>query len=450
MDERLLDHYNVELRHLRETAGEFAREFPKIAGRLSLDKDAKEICADPYVERLLEGFAYLAARVHLKLDAEFPRFTQSLLETVYPHFLSPIPSMAIVRFDPEENDAALAPGVPVPRGSLIRHTPGKGERTACTFQTAHAVRLLPLRITQARYYTRDVAELNLPPNLPAKAALRIRLQATAGAPFKEIKLDPLSFFVRGADDFPALLCEQIFARKCGLAVQSPADRGKTLGTASAECVRQVGFADSESLLPPSPRSFEGYRLLREYFAFPQRFLFFELIGLEKASEQCKGDELDLVIALREADTRLENRVDASCFELFCAPAINLFPKHLDRIDLSDRFSEFHVVADHNRALDFEIFEMESVTGYGAATGEEQEFRPFYLAKDTDVAAGAFYTTHRVPRVLSAKEKQFGQNLPTVEQRCIYRWWTPSARRIAPISANSASKHCARIGICRSR
>src|SRR5215204_5165413 len=135
MDERLLDHYNKELRHLREMAGEFAREFPKIAGRLALDKDARDICPDPYVERLLEGFAWLAARVHLKLDAEFPRFTQSLLETVYPHYLSPIPSMAVVRFDPEEGDAALAAGVVMPRGSSLKSNLGRGERTPCVFQT---------------------------------------------------------------------------------------------------------------------------------------------------------------------------------------------------------------------------------------------------------------------------------------------------------------------------
>src|SRR5438552_4285488 len=137
MDERLLTHYNNELKHLRETAAEFAREFPKIAGRLALDRDAKESCPDPYIERLLEGFAYLAARVHLKLDSEFPRFTQALLETVYPHYLCPIPSMAVVRFDPEEKDAALAPGVVLKRGTLLRSSIGKGERTACTFQTAH-------------------------------------------------------------------------------------------------------------------------------------------------------------------------------------------------------------------------------------------------------------------------------------------------------------------------
>lgn len=408
MDERLLEHYNNELRHLREMAGEFAREFPKIAGRLSLDKDAKEICPDPYVERLLEGFAFLAARIHLKIDSEFPRFTQSLLETVYPHYLSPIPSMAVVRFDPEEQEGALAEGVVVPRGTLMRSSIGKGERTACTFQTAHEVRLLPVRITEVRYFTRDTSELNLPRELQARAAIRIRLQATAAVPFKDIKLDPLTFFIRGADDLPALIYEQIFARKSALILQSVAERGKTLASLPPSSIRRVGFSDKEALLPQSPRGFEGYRLLREYFAFPQRFLFFELAGLGEAARLNKGDQLDLVIALKEPETRLESRIDATCLELFCSPAINLFPKTLDRINLSDRFSEFHVVADRNRPLDFEVFEIESVTGYGAVAGQEQEFRAFYLARDTDLGAGAFYTTNRIRRMLTAKEKQFGR------------------------------------------
>jgi len=406
MDERLLEHYNTELRHLREMAGEFAHEFPKIAGRLALDKDAKEICPDPYVERLLEGFAYLAARIHLKLDAEFPRFSQSLLETIYPHYLSPIPSMAVVRFEPA-NDPGLAPGVPIPHGTLLRSNLGKGDRTACTFQTAHPLRLLPLRIAEARYFTRDVAELELPAELKAKAAFRLRLAVIAPVPIKEVAAAPLSVFLRGADELPAMIYEQILAHKTALVVQSPAERGKTLAMLPAENVRRVGFSEAEALLPPSPRSFEGYRLLREYFAFSQRFLFLGFEGFGEAMELVTGEQVDLIVPLREVDTRLENRVTSSSFELFCTPIINLFPKQLDRVDISDKFSEFHVVADHNRPLDFEVFEIQSVTGYGAGTGEEQEFRPFYLARDADTESGAFYTLNRVPRMLTAKEKQFG-------------------------------------------
>src|ERR1035441_5717987 len=119
MDERLLALYNTELVHLHESAAEFGREYPKIAGRLSLDPDGKEICPDPYVQRLLEGFAFLTARVHLKLDAEFPRFNQGLLETVYPDYLCPVPSMAIVKCGSEEKEAALSPGFVLKRGTLL-------------------------------------------------------------------------------------------------------------------------------------------------------------------------------------------------------------------------------------------------------------------------------------------------------------------------------------------
>jgi type VI secretion system protein ImpG len=408
MDERLLSLYNTELRHLREMAGEFAREYPKIAGRLALDRDAKEVCPDPYVERLLEGFAWLAARVHLKLDAEFPRFTQALLETVYPHYLSPVPSMAVVRFEIDPQQPALAAGVPVPRATSLKSNLGKGERTPCVFQTAHDVTLLPLRVLDARYFTRDVQELNLPPGLGARCALRIRLQTTGGQTFDKISFESLTFYTRGADELAASIYEQIFARKLGLVLQAPADRGRELARLPATSVQRVGFSQEESLLPASPRGFEGYRLLREYFALPQRFLFFKLAGLAEAAKRCKHEQLDLIIPLREQETSLERRVDASCFELFCTPVINLFSKVLDRISLSDGFYEFHIVPDRNRTTDFELFELESVTGYGANPAQEQEFRPFYLAKDTDARAGAYYTTNRARRMLTANERLFGK------------------------------------------
>src|SRR4028118_625131 len=149
MDRRLLNFYNVELQHLRETAAEFSRDFPKIAGRLALT-DAKETCPDPFVERLLEGFAFLAARVHLKLDAEFPRFTQAILETVYPHYLSPTPSMAVIRFEPDPHAAQMEKGFAIPRGSALKTYLAQDEKTACEYRTAHEVQLWPISITEAQ------------------------------------------------------------------------------------------------------------------------------------------------------------------------------------------------------------------------------------------------------------------------------------------------------------
>jgi type VI secretion system protein ImpG len=149
MDPRLLRHYGQELQYVREMGAEFAREFPKIAGRLGIE--AFE-CADPYVERLLEGFAFLAARVQLKMESEFPRFTQHLLEIIYPHYLAPTPSMVVVQLQPNLGEGSLAAGYRVPRGAPMRNLLGRGDQTACEFRTAHELtdRADPRRVRRLR------------------------------------------------------------------------------------------------------------------------------------------------------------------------------------------------------------------------------------------------------------------------------------------------------------
>ena len=409
MDRRLLDHYNNELHHLRATAAEFAKEFPKIASRLALDRGDKEVCPDPFVERLLEGFAFLAARIQVKFDAEFPRLSQSLLETVYPQYLSPVPSMTVVRFAPDAQATQLAEGFVIPRGTSLRSNLGRNDRTACEYRTAHEVSLWPIQLVEAQYYTRDVSQLNLPADLGARAAIRVRLQTTHGKPFRTLSLDRLPIFLRGADETPMSLYEQIFSRTVGVVVQANTNtHEKPRFTISAQSLRRVGFREDEALLPPSPRGFEGYRLLAEYFTFAQRFQFFEFGGLQAALRGCDSTEIDLIIALREPETRLEGRVDAATFELFCTPAINLFTKRADHILLAEKQSEFHVVPDRTKPWDFEVFQVENVMAYGSRSGEEQAFQPFYRSHDTGREGGAFYTLHRVPRVLAEKERKFGQ------------------------------------------
>jgi len=392
-------------------AGEFAEEFPKIAGRLGLDRAGKEACPDPYVERLLEGFAFLAARVHLKLDAEFPRFTQSLLETVYPHYLAPTPSMALVQFEPDPNEGGLAEGFPIARGVSVRSMLGKGDRTACEYRTAHEVTLWPIRIAGARYYTRELASLDLPPECSAKAAIEIRLQTTAGLKFSDLALDRLVFHLRGTDDIAMRICEQVFAHRTAVVMQPTTKPRPWCQVVEGSNIRPVGFEDEEALLPHGPRSFQGYRLLQEYFAFPPRYMFFAVSGLAAAAAQCETAELNLIIPLKEVDLDLENMVDASSFALFCTPAINVFPKRTDRIRVSDRFSEFHVVPDRTRPQDFEVYQILSVTGHGGRADEEREFRPFYSSTDIDSTTGgggAYYTVHRVNRLPTSREKQYGR------------------------------------------
>jgi type VI secretion system protein ImpG len=406
MDPRLLKYYNRELAHLREMGGEFAAEFPKIAGRLSLDGFE---CADPYVERLLEGFAFLAARLQMRMDAEFPRFTQHLFDMVYPHYVCPTPSMAVVQMRPDLKEGALAAGFVVPRGSSLKGIAGKGEATACEYRTAHDVTLYPLELVEAQYFSRDSAGVELPDVPGVKAAIRIRLRSTAGLPLSKLKLDRLPLFIRGMGERPMQIYEQIMAGCLGVGLrpaQRPAPWQVVLPRTN---VRGAGFGDEEALLPLGPRSFQGYRLLAEYFACPQRFMFVELSGLAPAIERSTDQQIDVLLLLDRYDPQLEGYVGGESFALFCAPAVNLFPRTADRIHLTDHAFEHHVVSDRTRPLDFEIYSLTEVIGYGTDQSEEQPFLPFYATSDLATAAGerAYYTTVRTPRVLSSNMKKTG-------------------------------------------
>ncbi len=407
MNRKFLQYYEQELLFVRQMAGEFAREHPKIAGRLALDSEGNEACPDPFVERLLEGFAFLSARINLKLDAEFPRFTQALLETVFPHFLAPLPSLGIVRFQPEPD--APGEGFVIERGAVLRSIPGGGREkgevfTSCAFRTAHAVRLLPLRVLQAQYYTRDLSELELPQDAAVAAALRLRLQTLGNQPVAEVDYNALTFFLAGGELGP-MLYEQLFGRALNVLVRPVGIRSSNVPLLPSGVIRPVGFGEEEALLPPTPRSYDGYRLLREYFTLPERFLFFQLNGLKGAA--LPGDQLDIIITFKAREARLERRVQPACFELGCTPVVNLFSKQLDEIHLTDQFSEFLAVPDRTRPLDFEVYDIEQVTGVGELAGQEQTFRPFYWSKDDGTGGEPYYTLNRVERQLTVREKRLG-------------------------------------------
>jgi len=408
MDPRLLRYYNLELQHLRETGAEFAEQFPKIASRLGMH--GLEV-ADPYVERLLEGVGFLAARVQLKLDAEFPRFTQALLEIVYPHYLAPTPSMLVAQLKPDPNDPNLAAGPTVPRGSTMSGLQAADDATACEFRTAHDVTLWPLEIVSAGYFSfaPDLPLNTLPVAQRIKGGVRIRLRTTAGLKFAQTPIDRVSFYLTGRDDVANRLYELCLATSLGVLVMPSKGSPRWHELLPAASVRPVGFEDAEALLPVTLRSFQGYRLLQEYFSFPQRFRFFELTGLARALKRVDGDQAELVILLGRGEPTLESVVDASNLALFCTPAINLFHKRADRVHVSDSAHEYHVVADRTRPLDFEIYEVTSVVGHGIGTDSDQQFLPFYSAysSDQEHQQSAYYTTRREPRLVSATAKRRG-------------------------------------------
>ena len=410
MDPRLLRLYSDELTHLREVGGEFAHAFPKIASRLSME--GVEV-TDPYVERLMEGFAFMAAHVQLKIEAEQPRLIAQLLEASYPNFLAPVPSMLVARFDVDTLDPNLVRGHAVPRGSAITSELARGQETHCEFRTAHAVTLWPIELLAVQYFTHapDLPLARLPQAQGTQGGLRIRLRTGGGLGFHQLGLDRLAFYISAPDEVALRLHELLHGATTGTLVSTgrpgalPAWRGP-------ESLQPLGFAADEALLPESLRAFSGYRLLQEAAAMPQRLLFFEIGGLAARLANVTGDEVELIVLLRRGDAPLEALVDRASLALHCAPAINLFKKRLDRIQLGPGAWEYHVVPDRTRPMDFEVHSLESVTGYGNGAVAQQRFEPLYA---TQQAAGGgdapethgFYTLRREPRLRSQRQTQQG-------------------------------------------
>ena len=407
MDPRLLEHYNRELQFMREMGAEFAEEYPKIAGRLGLERLE---CTDPYVERLLEGFAFLAARVQLQISREFPRFTEQLFETVYPNYLAPVPSMLVAQLQPMLAESALGQGVRVPRGTVLRSALGKGDRVACEYRTAHDVDLWPLELTEAQYLGSAGALASAGVSLigGAVAGIRLRLRTTAGLKFSDLSLDTLSLYLQGNAELPTRIYAQLVGHGLGFIVQprNGDAQPERFGPAS---IRRSGFDDGQALLPAARNAFKGYRLLQEYFAFPQRYLFVDLVGIARALRRCAGNELEIVILLDKSDPLIGNLLDAKCFQLNCTPAINLLTRRATRIHLDDRVNEYHVVPDRTRPLDYEVHSILGVTGFGRGTEPEQEFLPFHSSNDFTRAdkSLAYYSVRREPRLLTAKQRKVG-------------------------------------------
>ncbi|MDY0743282.1 type VI secretion system baseplate subunit TssF [Paucibacter sp. R3-3] len=413
MDPRLLHLYSQELGHLREMGQEFAREFPRIASRLGME--GLEV-SDPFVERLLEGFAFLAARVQLKLEAEQPRLIAHLLEAIYPNFLAPLPSMMVARYEIDPADPNLARGHRVPRGSAIVCDLARGQDTHCEYRSAHEVALWPLELLDVRYFSlaADLPLARLPQARSARGGLRIRLRCGGGLMFHQLQeLDRLAFYISAPDATAFRLHELLGSAVAGTLVRE--DAGEAISARDwrgPQSIQPLGFAADQALLPESLRTFSGYRLLQEVASMPQRLLFFEITELAERLARTRGDTVELVVFLQRGDARLEPLVDAASLALFCTPAINLFRKRLDRITLGPGDWEHHLVPDRARPMDYEVHSVESVTGFGSGRVARQDFAPLYATYQAtppapDAIGAGYYTLRREPRLPSSQQQAQG-------------------------------------------
>ena len=408
MDTRLLKHYEAELAYLREMGAEFADSYPKIASRLGMD--GVEVL-DPYVERLLEGSAFLSARVQLELELQYPAFTSHLLEIVYPHYLAPTPSMMVAELQPDMENASLADGYVLARQSLLRARLGEGATTACVYRTAADLTLWPIEVSEAEYIDGrgELVAAGVATDVEARAAIRLRLRRHGGAPIAELPMDTLTLFLGGNGAHGWQLHQLLCTETTGLVARSTNRRADWTQRLNGTAVAR-GFGRDEALLPTPQQSFDGYRLLQEYFAMPERFHFVELTGLSRGLARAADSEMDIYILLRDGLPEIAAGITAEAFTLNCVPAINLFEKRSDRVHITSRNTAHHIVPDRTSAQDFEVFGVQTVKGISGEGEDDVDFRPFYSADDFSPAGdnhASYFTILRKMRQRTEKERLKG-------------------------------------------
>lgn len=390
--ETLLPYYERELEFLRQMGAEFAAQYPKVAGRLQLERDR---CDDPHVERLLEGFALLAGRVQHKIDDEFPEVTESLLDLLYPHFLRPIPSMAIAQFDLAEGQSK-PDKVAVPAGTVLHSRPVEG--SVCTFRTAYDVQVWPIRVSDVSVISASAAGLVSDASLVT--VIRMRLQCRPGLTFAALGLSRLQFYLGG--DASDLLYELLLTALNRVVVRS-GDAPSSAIHLTPSAVSPLGFSASEAVLPFSDRSFEGYRLLQEYFAFPEKFRFVEIRGLDGLL--VKGDpgsSIELLFCVREFERqdrrrRLEQTIGQESFQLGCTPAVNLFDRYAEPIRLNQSRFEYRVVPDQYAQATTEVFSINELSATSAQGEKVVRYAPLYSTRHAEASADdRFWFARRRP------------------------------------------------------
>lgn len=407
MRQELLEYYERELAYLRQMGTEFGERYPRVASRLLLEPDR---CEDPHVERLIESFAFLAARIHLRLDDDLPEVSSSLLQLIYPHYLRPLPAMSVAECQVNAAQGKQSAAVVIPAGTMLT-SKRSVEGMPCRFRTSYPVELWPITVAEATW--RQPEAIATPLRVPgATGVLRVLLRAGKDVDLGKLSLRDLRFYLTGESGVVLTLYE-LLSRNCvRILVRDPKRPGGTVLDIAPESLQPAGLSEDESLLPYSRRSFDGFRLLQEYFSFPEKFLFFHLSGLEAISAVGATEEVEVLFYVSRFDRPeraqvLEIGVSANTVRLGCTPIINLFEQSAEPILLSQTQHEYRIVPDIRFQHMMEIFSVDSVLATSPSRRTTTPILPFHAYRFETHAAVQRVFWHAARRFNS-----FGERRPT--------------------------------------
>lgn len=382
--EDLLDYYKRELAYLRGQGADFARRYPKIAHLLELGPGES---ADPHVERLIESVAFLSARVHLDLDNEFPQISSALLESLYPSLLSPVPSMSVAHFQVDPEQGKITSGFPIPRHASLYAKAAGGIQ--CRFRTCYPVTLWPLEVADAGFAVAQAYDF-LRDDPRVGSVLRLRLDCLGEGNFGELELSRLRLHLHGEWMQAMPIYELLMSSLRGVALISGDGPPKRLPDGA---LKEVGFGADEEVLPRPSHAHPAFGLLQEYFAFPRKFLFFDVDHLEAARGPHRS--VELLFLFDQPRPRGVN-IDRDSFRLGCTPIINLFGKTSEPLRVDNRQFEYRLVPDWRNEATTEIHSIVSVTATDQEAQRTNSVQPFYSFSHAspDDAQGPFWVARR--------------------------------------------------------
>jgi type VI secretion system protein ImpG len=385
MSRSMYPYYERELQYFRDASQSFAETYPAAAGRLRMDSSGN---ADPHVERLIQSFSLIGSRIHKRLDDDLPEVTDALLGILYPHYLRPIPSMAVLQLDADPANIP-ANGLKIERGTAIRTSPiGKSH---CRFQTCYDTTVWPIEVADAHVVHPPVSMGPEPPETAA-AAIQLSLRCSRGKPFSTLNIPSLRFHLDGHEGVVGRLYQSLMDECISIAVKT--DSGKLAWLDPQSAIQPVGFDDDQAMLPYPSESFAGYRLLTEFFAFSEKFNFFDLVLPKKFSASLDSSAIEIWFYMREPLHEILGDVNKNCFRMGCTPVVNLFEKICEPIQLTHQKHEYRVVPDTHQRDATEVYSVQRVD---SARGDQQRrWRPFFdlARRDGQTSVDAYWHLSR--------------------------------------------------------
>lgn len=409
--------YERELTLLRERAGVFAAENPGIAERLG---GLLEENLDPSIAGLLEGSAFLAARVQLNIDQQFRTFSTELLEQLFPESTAPLPSAMLVQSAPPENPPDVIDGQVFEAGSYLDSHFRQGDRRiVCRYRLAEPVTLWPVALKDAAYHSSatplnalgcDTLSAADSTGTRTEAGLVFTVRHTMGTPLHTLRAPSLPIHFTGPQTSAIKLYEQVFSQLKRITLRWELPNGEpVLRHIPLDSLQQVGFDPAYPLFGRDERVFPGYSTLLEYFAFPRKFLGMALHNLTTHLRGIDANEAQIILEFTKSSRDIATRFDLSDLGLFCAPAVNLFEDDAQPVSLDNRHHHYPIIPNKTPSTNYEVHRVLAVRANYEGVREKVAVLPLYALPtgQNDPRQTLYYTLERKRRRLSREEVRSG-------------------------------------------